>query len=211
MVDVTAKLPAIITGAAKPLASRDVHTVGDVLRFLPTRYRSYDSDLGGLVEGDVVVVIGEVLRSSGHTPKYNRRGWVFTAVLTDPAGRQIDMTFFNRGHDAKLHAGVKVIAGGEVTSFNGLSPTRHPGYSVLEEGRHRLPGLLPITRPCRSCQLEPHQGDPARARLRLGRPRPDPDRGARPASTRHPGRRLPDAPPAADLGPGRAGPRPHAF
>ena len=148
MVDVTAKLPAIITGAAKPLASRDVHTVGDVLRFLPTRYRSYDSDLGGLVEGDVVVVIGEVLRSSGHTPKYNRRGWVFTAVLTDPAGRQIDMTFFNRGHDAKLHAGVKVIAGGEVTSFNGRVQLAHPGYSVLEEGADTdFPGLLPIYPP----------------------------------------------------------------
>ncbi len=143
MVGVDTPLVSLITAAAKPLATRDVRTAGDLLRFLPTRYVGYDSDLGHLVEGDYVVVVGQVLHSGGRNRR-SGRGWIFTATLTDGT-RRVDMTFFNRGHETKLRPGVTVIAGGQLSRFNDTWQLAHPGYTPLDDASDTdFPGLMPV-------------------------------------------------------------------
>ncbi len=146
MVTLATDLKALIAGAAGPLKSaRGITTVGDLLAFYPTRYVTYDSDLAGLVEGHFVVVVGEV-KSVQLRPMTARKGMMLNAILTDAAGNEVTMTFFNaRGHENKLHPGVRVIAGGQVTRYKRTWQLAHPGYTLLSDLTEAdQPGLYPL-------------------------------------------------------------------
>ncbi|MFN8097003.1 MAG: ATP-dependent DNA helicase RecG [Dermatophilaceae bacterium] len=145
MTGPNARLGPIVGTAATALAkARGIQTAGELLEFLPTRYVSYDSDLGDLHEGDFVVVVGEVRHASTRYMRH-RKGQMLVAALTD--GRsEVEMTFFNaRGHEAKLRSGVKVIAGGQVSRFRDTIQLAHPGYTILSDLQEaERPGLFPL-------------------------------------------------------------------
>ena len=138
-------LKSVIGRAAATLrTARGLETVADLLAFHPTRYIDYEADLGELHEGDFVVVIGEVV-SARTRPMASRKGSMLTATLSD-GRREIDMTFFRAaGHQDKLVPGTRVIAGGQVSSFNQRWQLAHPGYTPLAAlGQADLPGLFPL-------------------------------------------------------------------
>lgn len=145
MARLDSALSPLIGSAAKHLRdARGVITVGDLLRFLPTRYLSYDSDATQLHEGEFVVLIGTVVTAVTRRMT-SRRGSMLTAVLSD-GHQEIDMTFFNsRAHENKLHPGVRVIAGGQVGRYNRRWQLAHPGYTLLDDAATAaLPGLYPV-------------------------------------------------------------------
>ncbi len=116
--------------AGKLERHRDVRTVGDLLRFWPRRYKSHDSDLSRLHEGEYVVVVARV-RSATTRPMRARRGRMLTVTITD-GDHDVDVTFFDaRGHEGKLVAGTTAIFAGEVTRYRGRHQLAHPGYTVL--------------------------------------------------------------------------------
>ncbi len=145
MAGPNARLGPLIGSAATALEkARGIRTAGELLEFLPTRYVTYDSDLGDLHEGDFVVVLGEV-KSAAIRHMRNRPGQMLIATLTD--GRnEVEMTFFNaRGHDTKLRPGVAIIAGGQVSRFRETIQLAHPGYTVLSDLQEaERPGLFPL-------------------------------------------------------------------
>jgi len=73
--------------SASPLAKhRGLHTVGDLLDFVPRRYNEPGklTDLSGLVEGDDVTVVARVDRATTR-PMRQRRGRMLNAIITDGA------------------------------------------------------------------------------------------------------------------------------
>ena len=140
MAHLDSNLAPLIASAARHLRNaRGVVTVGDLLRMRPTRYLSYDSEVTELRDGEFVVLIGTI--KSAHTRSMStRKGSMLTAVLTD-GHQDVDMTFFNaRAHENKLLPGVRVIAGGQVGTYNHRRQLAHPGYTLLDEvGRGRAP------------------------------------------------------------------------
>ena len=145
MAHLDSNLAPLIASAARHLRNaRGVVTVGDLLRMRPTRYLSYDSEVTELRDGEFVVLIGTI--KSAHTRSMStRKGSMLTAVLTD-GHQDVDMTFFNaRAHENKLLPGVRVIAGGQVGTYNHRRQLAHPGYTLLDEAAEAaLPGLYPV-------------------------------------------------------------------
>ena len=75
--------------------NKGLHTVGDLLEFVPRGYLPPNqlTDLGELRDGEEVMVVAEVAQVSV-VPMRQRRGFRCTAIVTD--GRvELDLTFFN--------------------------------------------------------------------------------------------------------------------
>ena len=148
MADETTRLKGLIGGqaAGKLAEHRDLHTVGDLLRYWPTRYRTHESDLSRLRPGEYAVVVADVSRATTR-PMQRRRGRMLTCTITD-GQREIDLTFFSAyGHEGKLVPGVRGIFAGEVTQYRGQLQLAHPGYTLIEPGLDDATrGLIPIYR-----------------------------------------------------------------
>jgi len=118
---------------AKSLArDRGLETVGDLLAFWPRRYRSRESDLGGLTEGEYAVVVAEVAKATTRTMQY-RKGKMLEATITD--GRdELRVAFFKaHGHDRALVPGARGIFAGTVSRFKNDLQLTHPGYTLLDD------------------------------------------------------------------------------
>jgi ATP-dependent DNA helicase RecG len=125
--------------AAKRLASvLDLHTVGDLLSYYPRRYdrRGELTDLASLRDGEHVTVQAEVAAVSVRKMR-NRPGSIFEAVVTDGRGR-LTLTFFGHGRqtwrESDLHAGVRGLFAGQISSFQGKRQLTHPEYELLGAG-----------------------------------------------------------------------------
>jgi ATP-dependent DNA helicase RecG len=141
--------------SASPLAKhRGLHTVGDLLDFVPRRYNEPGklTDLSGLVEGDDVTVVARVDRATTR-PMRQRRGRMLNAIITDGA-HELDLTFFSAyGHEGRLVAGALGIFSGVVGRYQQTWQLTHPDYEILDpEGddaavEKRMSHLIPIYLP----------------------------------------------------------------
>jgi ATP-dependent DNA helicase RecG len=130
---------------AKKFASdRGLVTVGDLMAFWPRRYRSRESDLGGLTPGEFVVAVAEVKTAQTRRMK-NRRGSMLEAVITDGT-HDLGVTFFSAwGHESKLRPGARGIFAGTVSEFNRKPQLAHPGYTLLDDfDKGERKDLIPI-------------------------------------------------------------------
>jgi ATP-dependent DNA helicase RecG len=129
---------------AKEFTSLRIHTVGDLLRFIPRRYLSGTelTDLATLVEGELVAVIAKVAdirrhESHGQAGRAARPGRLEVA-LSDGNGR-LTATFFGRSHllswwEKQLREGVAGIFIGKVGSFRDQLQMSHPVFAMLDAG-----------------------------------------------------------------------------
>ncbi len=118
--------------AAKFAKARGLETVGDLLAFWPRRYRTRESDLGGLTVGEYVVAVAEV-KTAQTRPMRNRRGSMLEAVITDGT-HDLSITFFSSwGHERALRPGVRGIFAGTVGRFQRSLQLTHPGYTLLDD------------------------------------------------------------------------------
>jgi ATP-dependent DNA helicase RecG len=151
-------LPKVLGArTAKALESGlDLRTVGDLLRHYPRRYASRGelTDLGSLVPGEHVTVVGEVVRVSSR-PMRARKGYLAEAEVTDGRGT-VRLTFFARtagmaAHwERQLPRGTRALFAGKVDVYRGQRQLVHPEFHPLpatageDEARAMADELIPI-------------------------------------------------------------------
>ena len=148
------KLRSVISTAAPKLAkARGIETVGDLLRFWPRRYKSFDADLGELHDGGYVVVVAdvkqavtrEIVRKSPGVR--GRTSTMLTATITDGTV-DMEVTFFKHwGHVDRLVPGARAIFAGQVGTYAKKWQLTHPDYQILppdSDGLDARRTLLPI-------------------------------------------------------------------
>lgn len=118
---------------AKKLAKKDIHTLEDLLFFLPRDYedRRKITPIGDLREGQRAVVFGEILRSG--TAHFLKRK-IFYAYITDGTGF-LTLKWFNfneRVWRNLLTPGKNFYAIGEISRFGRDLEIVHP--ELIEEG-----------------------------------------------------------------------------
>jgi len=156
MVELSTPLGKVVgQPSATPLAKyRDVHTVGDLLDFVPRRYLEPGklTDLSQLVEGEDVTIVAKVDRVTTR-PMRQRKGRMLNAVITD-GKRELDLTFFSAyGHEGRLVPGASGLFAGTVGRYHQTWQLTHPDYEILDpeeedEAVHEyLSHLIPIYLP----------------------------------------------------------------
>jgi ATP-dependent DNA helicase RecG len=120
--------------SASPLAKhRGLHTVGDLLDFVPRRYVEPGklTDLSSLVEGQDVTVVAKVARVTTR-PMRQRKGRMLNATITDGV-RELDLTFFSAyGHEARLVPGALGLFAGTVGRYHQSWQLTHPDYQIFD-------------------------------------------------------------------------------
>jgi ATP-dependent DNA helicase RecG len=122
----------------KALAKLGPVTVGDLLRFYPRRYLEPGSltELGDLVEGDRVVVVGEVSRTSTRRTTTGRT--MMEVVITDGSDEMRMVFFAGRSgrfgyHQKVLTQGRRAWFSGDVKRFKGGLELVHPTFAPIGE------------------------------------------------------------------------------
>jgi len=120
--------------SASPLAKhRGIHTVGDLLDFVPRRYVEPGklTDLSSLVEGEEVTVVARVDRATTR-PMRQRKGRMLNATITDGT-RELDLTFFSAyGHEGRLVPGALGLFAGIVGRYQRTWQLTHPNYQIFD-------------------------------------------------------------------------------
>jgi ATP-dependent DNA helicase RecG len=135
MADLSTPLGKVVgQPSAGPLAKyRDIHTVGDLLDFVPRRYFEPGklTDLSSLVEGEDVTIVAEVDRVTTR-PMRARKGRMLNATITD-GERELDLTFFSAyGHEGRLVPGARGLFAGTVGRYHQTWQLTHPDYQIFE-------------------------------------------------------------------------------
>jgi len=166
VVDLTTPLGQVVGKAtASPLAKhRGLHTVGDLLDFVPRRYHEPGklTDLSTLAEGEDVTVVARVDRATTR-PMRQRRGRMLSAVITDGT-HELDLTFFSAyGHEGRLVPGALGLFSGVVGRYRQTWQLTHPDYEIFDpEGEdaavkkhmsHLMPIYLPAGKPMPSWKV----------------------------------------------------------
>jgi ATP-dependent DNA helicase RecG len=137
MAAVTLETPlrSVVGAAATKLRTQwDLHTVGDLLEFLPRTYidATRPTDFRTLTEGEHVVIVARVVRAVTR-PMRARRGSMLIATVADDDGNELDLTFFKPyGHERALVPGRRVLCTGTYSVFRGRGQLTHPEYEVLD-------------------------------------------------------------------------------
>jgi ATP-dependent DNA helicase RecG len=122
--------------SASPLAKhRGIHTVGDLLDFVPRRYVEPGklTDLSRLVEGEDVTVVARVNRATTR-PMRQRKGKMLNATITDGI-HELDLTFFSAyGHEGRLVPGALGLFAGTVGRYQRTWQLTHPDYQIFDPG-----------------------------------------------------------------------------
>jgi ATP-dependent DNA helicase RecG len=134
VADLTTPLGKVIgQPSASPLAKhRGLHTVGDLLDFVPRRYFEPGklTDLSSLVEGEDVTIVARVDRVTTR-PMRQRKGRMLNATITDGT-RELDLTFFSAyGHEGRLVQGARGLFAGTVGRYHQTWQLTHPDYQIF--------------------------------------------------------------------------------
>jgi len=133
---------------AKRFQKKGIHTIEDLLYFLPRTYedRRKITPIGELEEGKVQVVFGEILKSGINT--YTRRR-TYEVLLTDGTGF-LTLKWFNfneRVMRSLYPKGKRIYAIGEVNRFMKTLEMIHPetiGEEEEEKLERELGGIIPV-------------------------------------------------------------------
>ena len=119
--------------AALLTKNKGLHTVGDLLEYVPRGYVSTRTltDMSALTEGQTILVVAQVRSARTMPMKRNPRQKMLMATLTD-GRRELDLTFFKAwGHEHKLVPGAVGIFVGAVSRFRERWQLTHPEYEIL--------------------------------------------------------------------------------
>ncbi len=148
----TALTQVIHEQVAKRLAeSRQVHTVGDFLDFLPRRYIDANT-AGRLAEfevGETAVLVATVVQASARSMR-QRKGRMLEAVIEDADGARARLVFFRAyGHEQKLVPGATALFRGKLEAYRGSFQLAHPEYTFATEESASVyaSGLIPTYLP----------------------------------------------------------------
>ncbi len=135
MADLSTPLGKVVgQPSASPLAKhRGLHTVGDLLDFVPRRYFEPGklTDLSDLVEGQDVTIVARVDRVTTRAMRA-RKGRMLNATITDGT-HELDLTFFSAyGHEGRLVPGALGLFAGTVGRYHQSWQLTHPDYQIFD-------------------------------------------------------------------------------
>lgn len=123
---------ALGKGASRLERHLGLTTVKQLLDHLPRRYIDANalSSFTDLDEGDHVTFVAEVVNAV-HRPLQRRRGFIAEVTVEDAEGNLLRMAYFN-GYQARreLHAGVRALFHGKVTTYKGQLTLNNPVYEI---------------------------------------------------------------------------------
>lgn len=154
MVTEDTRLKSVVSKAGEKLEkARGLRTVGDLLRYWPRRYTSFDANLGELHEGQYAVVVADVKQAvtkeirRKNLPAHKAKSTMLTVTITD-GSRDMEVTFFKHwGHIDRLVPGARGIFAGQVGKYGSKWQLTHPDYQILppdSDGLDARRKLLPI-------------------------------------------------------------------
>lgn len=117
---------------AQRLARLGIHTVPDILFYLPARYqdRTRVVPIGALRSGDSAVVQGEVLLTE---IKFAKRAILLSRIADGSGSLTLRFFHFNARQKEQLARGCTLRCFGEVRSNQGLPEMIHPEYRVITD------------------------------------------------------------------------------
>ncbi len=120
-----------------------VRTIGDLLYLVPRRHDDYSQlrPLGHLNYGDVVTVVGTVLRIT-EVPTASGKART-QAVVMDETGT-INVTWFSPYVARQLHQGERVALSGAVEEFRGALTFTNPEWERIEPGADLGSRIIPV-------------------------------------------------------------------
>nr|WP_206070357.1 ATP-dependent DNA helicase RecG [Knoellia sp. DB2414S] len=147
-------MKSVVSKAGEKLEkARGLRTVGDLLRYWPRRYTSFDANLGELHEGQYAVVVADVKQAvtkeirRRNLPAHKAKSTMLTVTITDGT-RDMEVTFFKHwGHIDRLVPGARGIFAGQVGKYGRKWQLTHPDYQILppdSDGLDARRKLLPI-------------------------------------------------------------------
>ncbi|MDO5698298.1 MAG: ATP-dependent DNA helicase RecG [Dermatophilus congolensis] len=110
---------------------RDITTVGELLRFRPSRFLDPNGNLDRLNKGDYVVFFGTVIRAETRTPrpKAGKRLRPMLNALVRSGDHTLALTFFNAwGHEREFEVGRRGLFAGTVSTYRDQWQLAHPAY-----------------------------------------------------------------------------------
>ncbi len=130
------------------LARLGIHTIPDLLFYLPARYqdRTRVVPIGALRHGDSAVVQGEVLLTE---IKFARRAMLLSRIADGSGSLTLKFYHFNARQKDQLARGAVVRCFGEVRSNQGLPEMIHPEYRIgvddVDAAPEHLTPIYPLT------------------------------------------------------------------
>lgn len=133
-------------GMAKMLEKLGIHTVGDMLYFLPRRYDDYTNlqTIAKLVPDPdtLITVVGTVVHSEIRIGRGNRKD--FFMVLDDGTAR-MGVTFFGRHFMIRqVKRGQQLVVSGIVSIFGRQVQMTNPEWEPLETENLHTVGIVPV-------------------------------------------------------------------
>lgn len=129
---------------AERLARLGLHTIRDVLTFLPRRYDDYSQlkSINRLEYGEDVTIIAKVSEARVHKTRGGTR--LFKATLTDGT-RAVQVTWFNQPYLAKkIKPGEQIVISGRVDQYLGQPCFTSPEWEPLREELLHTNRIVPI-------------------------------------------------------------------
>jgi ATP-dependent DNA helicase RecG len=129
---------------AERLTRLGLHTIRDMLFFLPRRYNDYSrlKSINRLEYGEDVTIMGSVRRANLYRTRARRP--IFKAVLTDGTG-SVQLTWFNQPHLARaMKPGQQIVVSGRVDEYLGQLCFTSPEWEPLREELLHTNRIVPV-------------------------------------------------------------------
>ncbi len=129
---------------AKRLARLGLHTIGDLLTFLPRRYDDFShlKPINRVEYGEEVTVVAKVWDAGSRRTRGGTT--LFKAVLSDGTGF-IEATWFNQPYLAeRIHSGQQIVVSGKVDEYLGRPCFTSPQWEPLQRELLHTGRLVPV-------------------------------------------------------------------
>ncbi|MGB1286136.1 MAG: ATP-dependent DNA helicase RecG [Aggregatilineales bacterium] len=144
MQDTVMQIKGIGNGVARKLEKLDIHTIDDMLSYLPRRYDDYTqlAYIKQLEPGSIVTVIGTIEFAQERVGKNGRRD--FYIKINDGSG-SLDVSFFGQ-HFLKrqLYRGKQIVLSGKVTVFRDTLQMSNPEWEFVDVENLHTVGIVPV-------------------------------------------------------------------
>lgn len=137
-------LSGVGQAVAKILAHLGIHTLGDMLYYLPRRYDDYSAlkPIHQVFYGEEVTVIATVIDINTRTSKSGKK--ITEAVISDGSG-SLRVTWFNQPWRAsQLRKGTQVVLAGKVDQYMGRLVMNSPECDLLEHKHLNTNRIVPV-------------------------------------------------------------------
>ncbi|QPC80551.1 ATP-dependent DNA helicase RecG [Phototrophicus methaneseepsis] len=131
-------------GKASVLQKLGIHTIRDMLYYLPRRYDDYTqlNYISHLQPGEVATVIGAVTSKQVRVAAGGRKD--FFMVVEDGSGR-LNVTFFGQDFLIRsIRQGQQLVLSGKVTAYRNALQMTNPEWEALDSENLHTIGIVPV-------------------------------------------------------------------